>query len=175
MTSSERTSAGGHGASGHSIRPRLARWALFAVAALAVLLAVGAIGRHLGPIVRTGYRSLTTPGRPLGDSDLDPFTFYASTRALSGARAVIPPHATYTIVVGTTKPSSAELPGPQLKVDPVTLKVAFSLWLMPRRYVPLSQAQWVVAYDAPLQTVGVQSAETVTLGPDATVIKVAGR
>ena len=115
------------------------------------------------------------PGRPLADSDLDPFTFYASTRALSGARAVIPPHATYTIVVGTTKPSLSELPGPALKVDPVTLKVAFELWLMPRQYVPLRQAQWVVAYDAPPQTLGVRAAETVTLGPDATVIEVAQR
>jgi hypothetical protein len=170
----ESTTAGGHGASDDQKR-RPAAWALLVAATLAALLAFGTIGRNLAPIVRTGYRSLTMPGRPLADSDLDPFTFYASTRALSGARTVIPANATYSVVVGTSKPLLSDLPGPALKVDPVTLKVAFELWLMPRRYVPLSQAQWVVAYDAPPQTLGARAAETVTLGPDATVIEVAQR
>ena len=107
----ESTTAGGHGASDDRKR-RPAAWTLLVAATLAALLAFGTIGRNLAPIVRTGYRSLTMPGRPLADSDLDPFTFYASTRALSGARAVIPPNATYSgSWVGTSKPVLSDLPG----------------------------------------------------------------
>ena len=138
-------------------------------------LVLATLGRNFTTILRQGYDALATRGHPVADGDLDPFSFYASTRALSGARALIPASASYTVVVGKTTPPSSELPGPDLLLDPVTLKVAFELWLMPRTYVPLSRAQWVVAYDTPPAALGVKVAQSFQLGPDATVVQVAGR
>ena len=66
---------------------------------LAALVAL-TVGRHGLTIVQTGYHSLRGSGHNLADSDLDPLAYFASTRALSGARDLIPPGATYAVVVG---------------------------------------------------------------------------
>jgi hypothetical protein len=155
--------------------PHGRRTAAIVVAALVACVVVWTVGRNLFPIARAGYRAADRPGNRIVDSDLDPLTYFASTRALSGARAIIPPGGSYAIVVGTTKPLFSALPGPALSVSPATLRLAFRLWLLPRSLVPLARAQWVLVYDAPLQDLGLKAAETVNLGPDATLVKVAGR
>ena len=145
---------------------------------LAVVIGCGVawtIGRDLLRIGTDGYHTLGRPAPRIADADLDPLAYFGSTRAFSGARAVIPPGQSYTLVTGQTKPPFASLPGPATKIDPATLRLAFALWLIPRPYVPLSKAQWVIAYDVPPGSLGVRASDTVNLGPDATVIKVWGR
>ena len=155
--------------------PSRRRTALIAAVALLVCAVAWTAGRNLFPIARDGYRAVDRPGNRIVDSDLDPLTYFASTRALSGARAAIPPGDTYTVVIGTARPPFSSLPGPALKFSAPTLRLAFKLWLLPRSYVPLSRAQWVLAYDVPPESLGVKAAETINLGPDATLVKVAGR
>jgi hypothetical protein len=149
------------------------RVALLGIVAVVGCLVVWTFGRNLLLIARDGYRAADHPGNRIVDSDLDPLTYFASTRALSGARAIIPPGATYTIVLGTTRPPFSELPGPALHLNPATMRLAFKLWLLPRLYVPLGRAQWVLAYDVPPESLGVKVAETDNLGPDVTLVKVA--
>lgn len=143
------------------------------LAGVVTVFVVWSLAERGATIVRDGYRSLTGPERNLADSDLDPLSYFASTRALSGARAVIPPQATYALVVGTSRPSSAPLPGPALNASESSIRRAFRLWLLPRMEVPLRRAQWVIAYDISPLALGVKVGQTFELGPDATVVEVA--
>jgi len=94
-------------------------------------LTIWTVARHEASVVHAGYRSLVGPGHEITNSDLDPLTYFASTVALSGARAVIPRDASYSVVAGTIKPPFSALPGPPLNVNPTSLKYAFRLWLLP--------------------------------------------
>ena len=122
--------------------------------------------------MRSGYRSLVGPGHEVTNSDLDPLTYFASTVALAGARGLIPRDADYTVVVGTTEPPFSALPGPKLAVNPTSLRYAFRLWLLPRTYVPLRKAQWVIAYNISPDALGVKYTDLTVLGPDAFALKV---
>ncbi len=155
--------------------PSRRRIAVLVVLVLVTCLVVWTVGGNLRPITREGYRDANRAGNRVADSDLDPLTYFASTRALSGARAVMPRGARYTVVVGTTKPPFSALPGPDLHLGSTGARLAFKLWLLPRKFVPLSRAQWVIAYDVPTGDLGVEAAETFDLGPDVTLVKVAGR
>ena len=135
-------------------------------------LTIWTVARHGATVVHSGYRSLVGPGHEVTNSDLDPLTYFASTVALSGARDVIPRDASYSVVAGTIKPPFSALPGPPLNVNPTSLGYAFRLWLLPRHYVPLRQAQWVIAYDISPDSLGVKYSDMVVLGPDAFAVKV---
>jgi hypothetical protein len=173
MGSPDTTTAAGTTTNRPSGKPRgRLRAVLFALAAALVTVT---LVRNIVPIARDAHRALTTPGRSVADSDLDPLSYFVSTRAISGARAIIPPHASYTLVVGKTRPPFSALAGPALGPLPGTLPEAFKLWLMPRRYVPLAKAQWVIAYDKPVSALGVKPAQVITLDADATIVRVAGR
>ena len=149
------------------------RWALLAVALVLAGLVVWTVGHHGATIVQAGYNSLNQPGHNLADSDLDPLAYFASTRALSGARDLIPARASYAVVVGGARPPSSPLPGPGLKVSKGSIIDAFRLWLLPRTEVPLRRAQWVIAYDISPGALGVKVGQSFELGPDATVVEVA--
>jgi hypothetical protein len=155
--------------------PSRRRTAVLVILVLVACAVAWTVGRNLFPIARDGYHAGERPGNRIVDSDLDPLSYFASTRALSGAREIIPPGETYTIVLGKTKPPFSALPGPPLQLNPPTMRLAFKLWLLPRKYVPLSRAQWVLAYDVPTDDLGVKVEEAVNLGPDATLVKVEGR
>jgi hypothetical protein len=142
------------------------------VAAIVGGLTIWTVARHGATVVHAGYRSLVGPGHEVTNSDLDPLTYFASTVALSGARDVIPRDASYSVVAGTIKPPFSALPGPPLNVNPTSLEYAFRLWLLPRTYVPLRQAQWVIAYDISPDSLGVKYTDMVVLGPDAFAVKV---
>jgi hypothetical protein len=174
MGSPETTTGAGTGTSALLVRS-WRRAVLFALAGLVACTVALSLWRNLGPISSDGYRALTGPGHSVVDGDLDPLAYFVSTRALSGARAVIPPHESYTVVVGTTTPPLSALPGPLLKIDPVNVRDAFRLWLMPRPYVPQSKADWIVAYDTSVSSLGVKAAQTITLDADATLVRVAGK
>jgi hypothetical protein len=155
--------------------PSRRRTVALVVLVLVTCLVVWTVGGNLVPISRDGYRDANRAGNRVADSDLDPMTYFASTRALSGARAVMPPGATYNVAIGTTRPPFSALPGPNVDLGAAGALLAFKLWLLPRKYVPLSRAQWVLAYDVPTDDLGVKIEEEVDLGPDVTLVKVEGR
>ena len=155
--------------------PAKRRRALLLVALVLAGLVAWTVGQHGATILQAGYGSLHGPSHNLADSDLDPLAYFASTRALSGARDLIPPRATYAVVVGAVQPPSAQLPGPAVKAGRGSIVDAFRLWLLPRTYVPLRHAEWVIAYDVSPAVLGVKVGQTFELGPDATVVKVAGQ
>ena len=142
---------------------------------MASVAVVATVARNTIPVGRDAHAALTRRVRSVADNDLDPLAYYAPTRSLSGARAVIPPDESYAVVIGTTRPPYSALAGPALHLFRGTLPVAFKLWLMPRPYVPLSKAQWIIAYDTPVSALGVKAAQTFPLDPDTTVVRVAGR
>ena len=169
MPTPRNTSASTGGVRGSS------RAAVLLVVAIVGGLTIWTVARHGATVVHASYRSLVGPGHTVTNSDLDPLTYFASTVALSGARDVIPRDASYSVVAGTIKPPFSALPGPPLDVNPISLKYAFRLWLLPRTYVPLRKAQWVIAYDISPDSLGVKYTDMVVLGPDAFALKVVRR
>ena len=154
-------------------RPAGVRAVVVLVAGVLAVLVVWSVAERGATIVRAGYRALTGPQRNLADSDLDPLSYFASTRALSGARDVIPPQASYALVIGKSRPPTAPLPGPVLNASASSIRRAFHLWLLPRMEVPLRRARWVIAYDISPQALDVKVGQMFELGPDATVVEVA--
>lgn len=83
---------------------------------------------------------------------------------LHGAARFIPPNARYAVVVGDTLP----LPGVLGEaVDPL-----LHHWLFPRRHTTLDQAEWVIAYGHPLETLGVQVAREIPVVPGVSVAEI---
>jgi hypothetical protein len=63
--------------------------------------------------------------------------------------------------------------GPRSVEDPGIVKVLFRFWLLPLRYVlKIADAQWVIAYQRPSESLGVQYTQEIGLGPDINVVKV---
>ena len=130
------------------------------LAALVVALELWAAVGHIGHIARTGYRALTGPSYPVQEADLDPLAFYALTGAVVRAREVIPPRATFAVVTGrglTSTQRSAEL--------------AFKLMLLPRVFTTdRHRAQWVIAYRASSEQLGVPYTKEIGLAPGVNVV-----
>ena len=64
-------------------RPAGVRAVVVLVAGVLAVLVVWSVAERGATIVRAGYRALTGPQRNLADTDLDPLSYFASTRALS--------------------------------------------------------------------------------------------
>jgi hypothetical protein len=132
------------------------------LAGLVVALELWAAVGHIGDIARTGYRAVAKPSYPVQDADLDPLAFYAFPEALVRARDVIPPHATYAVV-----------PGPGLTSTQRLAEVAFKLMLLPRIFTTdRHRAQWVIAYRASSETLGVPYSREIGLAPNVNVVEV---
>ncbi len=86
--------------------------------------------------------------------------------AFTGAAAAIPADATYHVVVGENVP----LRGNQ----EIALTPLFEYWLFPRRSTKrLAQADWVIAYGASTETLGLQLAERqIEVSPGVVVAEV---
>jgi hypothetical protein len=94
------------------------------------------------------------------EADLDPFARYALTGALVRARSVIPSGATYTVVTGPELTSTGLAP------------IAFEFMLLPRIFTPdRHRAQWVIAYGASSEGLGVPYSKEIGLAPDVNVVK----
>jgi hypothetical protein len=84
---------------------------------------------------------------------------------LRGAASVLPPNARYTIVVGDTVP----LPG---ALDQA-IKPMLASWLLPRRFTgDLAQADWVIAYGSPSETLGVRVRRETEIEAGVVVVEV---
>jgi hypothetical protein len=131
------------------------------LAGLVVALELWAAVGHIGDIARTGYRAVAKPSYPVQEADLDPLAFYAYPEAVVRARDVIPPHATFAVVTG-----------PGLTWTQRLADVAFKLMLLPRIYTAdRHRAQWVIAYRASSETLGVPYSREIGIAPDVNVIK----
>jgi hypothetical protein len=131
------------------------------LAGLVVALELWAAVGHIGNIARTGYRAVAKPSYPVQEADLDPLAFYAFPEAIVRARDVIPPHATFAVVTG-----------PGLTWTQRLADVAFKLMLLPRIYTPdRHRAQWVIAYRASSETLGVPYSREIGLAPNVNVIE----
>jgi hypothetical protein len=147
------------------------RVALVLLVALLAVTAATLVARAVD-IARAGFGS----SHVLRDADLDPLAYFASTQALAGARRIIPPGSTYAIVVGSTPRTRRQLGGPKLAVVPASIRLAFQLWLLPSTYTPrVRAAEWVIAYDTSVGSLGVRHSRVVRLGPDAFAVEVASR
>lgn len=123
---------------------------------------------------RAGYDALAGPNRLVADADLDPLASFASTEALALARARIPAHATYAVLVGRAPASRALFAGPGLAVHPALLRIAFEFWLLPRRFTDrVGDAQWLIIYGRGVPRPAVEVRRRISLGPAATLLEVA--
>jgi hypothetical protein len=126
------------------------------VAAVIVAFELWTAVSHTIAFAKVGYQNATGPRHLVRDADLDPLSYFAPTQALVAATRIIPPDATYTIVVGN------EEPGPPKGI----VNDVFRFWLVPRRYVPtLAQAQWAITYNQSSEALGVGYSEELGLGP----------
>jgi len=154
---------------GRSLRAALVaaltdRRSLLAVAAIAVVVELAAAAGNIRAVVRAGREGLDARSAILRDADLDPLAAYAPTGALALAREAIPADATYTVVVGASPPVA----------DPGAIRLAFRLWLQPRRYTRrVSEAQWIVTFHQSSEDLKVPYTREIGLGPDANLLEVA--
>jgi hypothetical protein len=145
------------------LAPLSRRRALVILASLVVGLELWAATAHIGHIARTGYRALVGPSRPVQEADLDPLAFYALTGALIRARSIIPPGATYAVVVS-----------PKLTSTQRAAALAFKLVLLPRIFTTdRHRADWVIAYDTPSEGLGIPYSKEIGLAPDVNIVKAA--
>jgi hypothetical protein len=131
-----------------------------AVLAGAELVAAAAV---ISDYARNGKRSLESPNALVRDADLDPLALYVPTQALVRARELIPPDATYAVVVGDDPPVA----------DPAGVLSVFRFWLPPRRYTDrVAEADWVIAYHHSSETLGVDYSRELGLSASANVVEV---
>ena len=133
-------------------------------AVVAVLALVAAAGEAPG-IVRAAYNSVTSHGPSWNSGELGPSPAWETSEEMTNATKVLPRNAVYTIVFGN-------LP-PLMPIEQTGILPLFRYWLLPRRYTPnLRDAQWVITYHHPSETVGVPYKKEISLGPDANTFKV---
>src|SRR4051794_30060202 len=77
---------------------------LIGLAALVVVIDLSVAAVQAARFVGIGWRLHERPSQLPRDDDLDPLAYFLPTAALSGARRVIPPGASYAIVVGDDPP-----------------------------------------------------------------------
>jgi hypothetical protein len=136
---------------------------LLVLAAIIVAVELAAVASQIAPLVRIGYEQADRPDRLVRDADLDPLSFYAPTGAFVAAQRLIPRDATYAMVVGE-KPGEAN---PKIVLD------LFRMWLLPRRYTErVAEAEYVIAYYRPSESLGVDYVEEIGLGPGVNVVRV---
>jgi hypothetical protein len=154
----------GRPASVRAVNPRWVRGhGLLAFAAAVVALELVLAATQMIPLARIGLANHRAPSRLVRDADLDPFASFGPTQVVTAAQQVIPRNATYAIRVGQSPPGAAT----------ALVEDILRFWLLPRRYTTnLADAQWVIAYHHPSETLGVRYSAEIGLGPDANAVKV---
>ena len=136
-------------------------WLLVAAVVIAVVELAIAVA-HTSFYVRVGWKNLKAPPMLVRDADVDPFAYYDPTLPMIAAGRAIPPHATYTIVLGRER--NAMVPG--LAID------VYRLWLAPRRYTTdIHEAQWALTYWKSSEFLGVPYSTEIGLGPGVNAVK----
>ena len=135
------------------------RRGLTIVAAIIVATELWAASTRIPHLAAKGIRAVGGQGHTVQAADLDPLAFYAPPEALVLARSVIPPGATFSVVVPGGNENGAIL--------------AFKFALLPRVYTPdRHRAQWVIAYGVPSEGLGVPYSREVGLAPDVNAVEV---
>ena len=135
------------------------RRALTVLAVVVVTFELVAAAAHLGHIARKGYDALRAPADPAAQADLDTLAYYVSPAAIVLARSLIPPHATYSVIV----PSGNEN----------GVLVAFKAALLPRVFrSSRHRAAWVIAYQVSSEHQGLHYSQEIGLAPDVNLLKI---
>lgn len=135
------------------------RRALTVVAVVVVACELWAASTRIGHLAAEGARAIHRPDPTVQAADLDPLAFYATPEALVRARSVIPPNATFSVVVPSGNENGAIL--------------AFKFALLPRVYTKdPHRAQWVIAYQVPSEGLGVRYSREIGLSPEVNVVQV---
>jgi len=137
--------------------------ALFSLAVVVVVIDLSVAAVQASRYVQIGWRLHERPSQLPRDNDLDPLAYFLPTAALAGARRIIPPGASYAIVVGDDPPV----------VDPELIRIVFRMWLVPRAYTSdLAQAEWIIAYHLSSEAIGVPYVSETGVAPAVNVLEV---
>jgi hypothetical protein len=103
---------------------------------------------------------------PAHERELKPFRALAIPAGVAdGAAALIPPDATYVVVVGTTLPLDA--------AQRIAVPDMLHYWLLPRRWREGTEgAQWVIAYGAPTETIDARLGSQTEVSPGVVVAEI---
>jgi hypothetical protein len=142
---------------------RAFRQGLVVLAALVAAVSLSVAAVQAWRFAEIGWRLNDRPSQMPRDNDLDPLAYFVPTAALTGARTIIPPGATYAIVVGQDPP----VPDPEL------IRIVFKMWLLPRRYTAdRANAQWIIAYHQSSEDIGVPYRSENGIAPGVNVLEV---
>jgi hypothetical protein len=145
------------------LAPRVSTRAVAVVSALTALVALAAAASNVRDYARYAWGFAREPQPLVRSEDVDPLAYFVPTAALVGARATIPPGATYAIV--SAKPPTV--------ADPNLVRIVFRAWLLPRRYVDRpADADWVIGYRVPSETLGVPVTDETGVAPSIQVVRV---
>lgn len=132
------------------------------VVALVALLIASTQAPDLAGSVRSDFSS--AGDKTAAQLELEPVSGDVPGSVLTGAAALMPDEATYQIVVGNNLELS---PSTRASVEPL-----LRYWLLPRRSVPVDP-DWVIAYGASTETLGLPLGRQVEVAPGVVVAEVA--
>jgi hypothetical protein len=122
-------------------------FSLTTVAAVTVAIALATATYRLPGFVRSAYDAITAPQGVAEARDLGFVFGWQSRLAATRAAKLLPRDATYTVVTG-------DVPPPKV-YESEGIVPFLRYWLLPRRYTPdPAQAEWVITYHHPSETVG---------------------
>ena len=147
------------------LRDRLRAHRSRAVDVLVLAATIAALWQS-APAIRDTIRAARESAREtVSDRELAPaYALGVPPAVLIGAANVLPPDARYTVVLD----ESRQQHGPRRQgVAPVLHSL-----LLPRRHTALADAEWVISYRAPLDTLGLRFGRQVEVAPGVIVAEI---
>jgi hypothetical protein len=136
-------------------------------AVVVVIVALVSVRTRVVDTARSGWETLTTSAPSFEQRNLGaPPLGGIETMPMLLAPEILPPNATYTVVVGDVTPLA---PYYHQGLPPL-----MQYWLLPRRYSPdIHAVDWVITFHQPSESLGVPVRKEHGLGPDANAVEVA--
>ena len=132
---------------------------------MVAILALIAGGTQAPKLARLAWSRATAPSESLTDRELAAVIVAQSPDMFLKVAATIPRNATYAVVVGDEPPPPSNFP--------FLIPLLFQYWLLPRHYThDIHDADWVISYNHPSETLGVRYSEEINISPTANVVKV---
>ena len=129
------------------------------------LLALLAACTRVPHIARAGWNHARTPAQSVQQRELAAVVFAQAPEMFLSAAKIIPRNATYSVVVGDIPETSSDFHE--------AIPLLFQYWLLPRRFtLNVHDADWVISYDHPSETLGVRYSQELGLAPAVNVVKV---
>jgi hypothetical protein len=130
---------------------------------MAVLAVIAACSR-VPETARHGWTSITAPVASVQNRELAAVIYAQDPDMFLKAARIIPPGATYSVVVGNSPPTSSAFHE--------AIPLLFQYWLLPRLYTPdIHKASWVISYSHSSETLGIPYSEEINISPTANVDK----